>query len=190
MERFRSQERERNINFLNENLKVSFEISPEAFQYLPVISKEDIRIGLERFAVLLGIVRINQDGSVHLEIKGVYQETEEDVHRSYKEGVDSVTYDLKIIQDRAKEIQQDYKEYQNFKFLGDIHTHPSSGIAEPSRTDLLSVIRAYESGDIKVDQPYIFGIGARHVSGEMEYWFYRIIKTDSESGWGYKALDE
>jgi len=93
-------ERRRDINFLNENIKVSFEIAQEALSNLPVVSEEDTQTGRERYRALLGSV----------ERRG--------------------------------------------------------------RTN-----------------PYIFGIAARREDGEMEYNFYRMVRTRSTPGYGFKLLD-
>ncbi|TSC60551.1 MAG: hypothetical protein LiPW15_429 [Parcubacteria group bacterium LiPW_15] len=189
-EKFR-QEQEPRIDLLKENLRVSFEIAPEAVEYLPAISLGDGRSGRERFGVLLGAKQVNPDGSVHLQIKGVYQETAEDGHRTYEEEIDNVAYSLALIKKQVEKIQRDTPQHKEFGFLGDVHTHPGRAMPlYPSEEDLLSVIRAYESGTLSSAEPYVFGIGVRHPGGEMEYNFYRIVRTGSESGYGYKLLDE
>jgi proteasome lid subunit RPN8/RPN11 len=158
-------------------------------KHLPVVSLEDEKSGLERFAILLGNKIINKDGAVHLDIKGVYQETKDDEEYSYIEEVNNIYFNLAHTRRIVERLQRKDPALKDFNFLGDIHTHPNS-IAKPSDADLFSVIYAYEDGVVNINEPYIFGVGARHPNGEMEYWFYRIVKTESKSGYGYKVLDE
>ncbi|MEJ0053697.1 MAG: hypothetical protein WDN10_03180 [bacterium] len=190
-ERKPHQEQIPSIDFLDENLKVSFELAPDVVDHLPKVSGADAATGTERYGALLGSYAIDSAGQVNLQIKGVYQETEEELTKygSYKEGVETVSVDLGLMRRRIEEIQERHAEYRDFHLIGDVHTHPASGIPKPSLTDLQSVIRMYESGDVASHKPYVFGIGAKRSDGEMEYWFYRIIKTDSGSGYGYKALE-
>ncbi len=183
-------ESEPHFDFLNENLVVTFDISSEALQHLPIISPEDRRTGRERFAVLLGETRYEETDHAHIQIKGVYQESEgENTYGSYTEGKEQIIYDPALIRRAVRQVQK-IPEYYNYHFLGDMHTHPISLIAEPSFGDLQSHLRAYKEGVVKEHEPFIFAIAGMHESGEMEYWFYRLVRTtESPSGFGYKALD-
>lgn len=183
MERRPRYEQGPRTNFLREDLKVTFEIAVEAVRHLPAVSHEDRRTGRERYGALLGIVSFGPNP--HIQIKGVYQEVN-DHYGTYKEGIEHVTIDLRSLRSRIKGIQEKNFEFRQFNFLGDVHTHPS-GILRPSEADIISVAQAYESGDVRTHEPYIFGVAALRRDGQMEYNFYRLIKT--EGGYGYVLLD-
>lgn len=189
MEGFR-RESEPRIDFLDENLIVTFDIDRDALSHLPLISPEDRQIGRERFGVLLGSMRQTGDNQAHIQIKGIYQEPEgEDTYGSYREGKEEVIYNPILLRSIIRRLQQ-IPEYRNFYFLGDIHTHPTSLKAKPSNQDLQAHLHAYQDGIVKSHEPFIFGIAGIGEDGDMEYWFYRLVRTKaSSSGFGYKALD-
>ena len=184
-------ERRKGIDLLNENLKVTFEIAPDALANLPIVSIEDKQTGRERYRGLLGTVERRGRGAAHLEIRGVYEaeQVDLDLYGFYREGVEEVTYDAVAVREETHRIVAANKEFAGWRFVGDIHTHPTSGLAYPSEADLRSMVAAYESGDFKPNEQYIFGIAAQRDDGEMEYNFYRMVRTRSDSGYGFKRLE-
>ena len=175
------------LDFTSENFKVTFSIAPEAVQFLPEVTAEDLETKKEKYRLLVGEVTVsNQEANVH--IKGILEMTDEEQKRCYSEGINEVS-DINIpeIQKIIRDVQNTYPEYTDFGFLGDIHTHPTTekdlnGI-EPwllSKGDIESIVAAYESKQLSPEKPYIFGIAAPDEKGETQYSFYRLIKTGSE----------
>jgi len=176
------------FNFLDEDAFVTHEVDDEAKRHLPKVMEQDIQTGRERYGVLTGFVKRRGLQRAHVVIKGVYQETDDDAIRSYTEGVAEVNFDLNLMKRKVRQIQKTQQAYKDFHFIGDVHTHPISGIAKPSPGDLTAGIEAYESGDMRPDEPYIFAIGQKEPDG-MLYRFYRMVRTDSSSGYGFAELD-
>jgi len=154
------------IDFLDENLVVSFSLEEGAANYLPEVSPEDLESRRERYRIFLGTHTVAADGSVHLQIKGT-MEMDGDDHGFYKEAAKEIT-DIKMdkILREVKGIQQTYPEYRDFHLVGDIHTHPfkpsefEGGISpwDPSQPDIASVADLYRLGLLSSTQPFIFGI--------------------------------
>jgi len=178
------------IDFLDENLEIKIVFESEAYRNLPVITEQDRELERERFGVLLGSVSVDVNGRVLVTVKGVYQEDEREQRRyqRYVEGTREVSYDLAAIKERIRQVNRIHPEFRDFVFLGDVHTHPNS-ISYPSMRDLISGITAHESGDIRQNELYVFGIGSIREDGQMDYEYFRMVRTDSGTGYGFKELD-
>jgi len=187
MDKDHSWETGQEFDFLDKNSSVSFEIEPAALAHLPQISMGDAQTGRERFRVLLGTYKIRGPQRVHIVIKGIYEETKDDVYGTYREGVEQVTFNLSLIRTSLEQVQRNDPAYKDFQYLGDVHTHPVSGQPFPSEGDLLAAIEQYNDGILDPNQPYIFGIAARRRDGEMEYNFFRMFKDGDE--YAYMRLD-
>jgi proteasome lid subunit RPN8/RPN11 len=187
MKEFSKTEKVPEIDFLSENLHLTFEVDPSVVKHLPVVTPEDQKTGRERFGVLLGRVSLRGDGRAHVAIKGVYQEEDGEAYGSYKEGIEEVTYNLSQIQEKIRTIRRRDPQYSQFHWIGDVHTHPVSGVPVPSDVDIEAQVNAYESGSIERNRLFLFGIGALREDGEMEYRLYRLIQT--ERGYSYALVD-
>ena len=181
------------INYLNENVRVSFSIEPEAVRYLPKISNEELESHKEQYVVLLGTKNISDPFNVSLHIKSILQipETEQKERRYYKEGIESIEeLDIRAIRQLVDNLKSVSPEHKNDIFIGDIHTHPvkpseRGGVIaiSPSDKDIEEIVRSYEEDEINPKEPYVFAIAAPDEAGETTYAFYRLVKTED----GYKA---
>lgn len=186
-----------NPDYLNEKLKVSFSIEPEAVKFLPKVNEAELKSKKEKYAILIGSKQAISNDKVHIHIKAVMEipESQQFKQRYYKEDIEIVkNIDTASIKKLVEAMRSLYTEYHYDYFLGDVHTHPikpselggNSG-CQPSIGDIEGLIDEYENGNIDSHEPFIFGIAAPDESGETEYAFYRIIKTDK--GHTYKHLD-
>lgn len=172
------------FDLLRDDIEISLDISVEAAANLPFVTEEDRKTGREKFAALLGEIRMNGGNRITIEIKAVYQEipTEMDdlSQGSYRESEQRVDVNLSKLRKRIESVVRHNPEYRNLKLVGDVHTHPT-GTTKPSEADIANTIRLYETGTISNSTPFIFGIGAQ-VRGRMEYKFYNVTIVDRERG--------
>lgn len=169
--------------FLDENLKLTFEIQPEASAWLPEISKEDIALKRERYRIFLGTWSMNPNGA-HVKIEAIYEIPDDP--EFYTEGTKEVTLQLGNIIKQIENLRQQFPEYSKLQIVGDIHTHPvfaeemTGGLKpwNPSSGDIDDIIRGYENGNIRQDRPFIFGIAVPHHDGRTLYAYYRLSKKD------------
>lgn len=171
---------ERPIDFLDKNLDIEFLLDPEAAKHLPGISPEDFESRIEKFRILLGDFDIVGKG-VRINIRGVMEV--DDVEGYYREGEDEVSgIDIKKYRMHADNLRRMHPEYQNFGLVGDVHTHPvypnevDHAPWEISRGDRTEMIRAYEDGSIKSDQPHVFVVVGADKDGKTKYSFNRLIR--------------
>lgn len=175
------------IDYLNEHFRVSFEIDPEAVEFLPEITEEELRTKREKYGILLGTTEIISSEEVKVLIRGILQteENERGYYNELKEVVDNIN--LLAIQRMVEGIQKANPEYREFHLIGDIHTHPVKpkeigGVTgtQPSKGDVESIAKAYKEGALTADKPFVFGIAAPDENGETQYAFYRLMKRGGE----------
>lgn len=182
------------IDYLNEDLKITFEIEQLAAEHLPEVSQEENRTLKERFAVLLGTVQIQGPKHAHFVIRGVYEEDDEDRRLgkgTYSAGTEEVEIDVRAIKRDIAALQASNPEYQDFNFIGHIHTHPGippegkiqlqPSVGADGRGDIAAFAWAYEQGELQSSEPFIFAIAAPDHEGTTMYAFYRLIKNPDGS---------
>jgi hypothetical protein len=183
MERMRTPERLDSIDYLSEDITILVEFEPEAVEFLPKISDEDLKTRKEKFAVLMGSMKRMTGDTVKLTVKGIMEQTAHE--RFWKEGVEVVEH---VDSGRNKaivdEIRRSNTQYSDHEFLGDVHTHPIISNPEtdyytnmPSEGDIEAIIAEYERGTLHKKNPYIFMIAAPSENGETIYSIYRLVKT-------------
>jgi hypothetical protein len=180
------------IDFLDERIKLSFRIEPEAAKHLPEVSKEDLESGRERYRILLGNFERTAADAATVVIEGLVEMDEGD-ERFYKEGTREVTnVNIPRMQAFARWVREHIPEFHDFTLIGDIHTHPikpeameSGSPWHPSDGDIESIAKSYERGELTPDHPFVFAIAGPDESGETQYGFYRIIKRGDK----YLATD-
>lgn len=176
-----------NLDFLNSKLKLSFSIDPEAATYLPEIDDEQFETKKEKYAVLLGNIKRLGNNEASIEIKGILEADDTEKDLFYSEGIGHVSPNIGAIKKWARSIQSAFPEYQNYHFIGDVHTHPvriselneGSHPCDPSIGDFDDISREYDSGNLSPDKPFIFCIAGK-VDGKMTYAFYRFIRKDTK----------
>lgn len=184
---FESNEGNKELNFLSEDIKVTLSWDDEVGQNLPEVTDEDIEAKQERFCILMGRVVIKDGSEANIEIQSVIQKTREDFEDPtlYKEGVKVVHVNLAKIIEFAELIKSNVPDCADQELVGDIHTHPvrerelNPGVKpwHPSQGDIGDIVKGYKSGSLSSQKPYIFGIAVQH-EGETSYAFYRMVLVD------------
>lgn len=176
---------QKEINFNDTNLEMDFEITPEADEYLPLISPDDLQAKKERFRIFYGNVNQTKQGKIIVSIDSVIEMP--DQPEFYEEATTKIKHinysHSKDFIDRSKKQLGEQGE-----LIGEIHTHPVTQSELPKNQapwfpgleDLDAWVDLYDSGFLKPGQPFIFGIAGAH-EGKTVYAFYRLVK-DSE-GW-------
>lgn len=182
---------ENKIDFTNPDLKVRIDISPEAEKHLPKISNEDLWQSQERFRFLYGYLEPQGPGEVKINITAVCELP--DQPDTYTEGKGLVD---KVNISKAKQ-KLDYATKKlgiTGHIIGEIHTHPISQSEleahqkpwHPSPEDEKAWISFYESGFLKADTPFIFGIAGAY-ENKTGYAFYRMVKKEGK--WGIDRIE-
>ncbi len=180
------------IDFLDENLRVTFSFTEKVGAHLPEVTPSDLRARREKYAILLGKVRPQEKNSVHVTIEAVMQVDPHDSRDAqgealYTEHVEYVLPNLAAIQRSIEELRRAYPQYRNLEFIGDVHTHPVETHEldahqrpwQPSDGDAMAVFEEYYTrGNLSSDRPFIFGVAAPH-EGQTVYAFYRLIKRSN-----------
>lgn len=188
VDRYDAKEDLRTIDYLDGNLRVSFDIGPAAGESLPEVSAEENESGKERFAVFLGVVERTSADAVNFNIKGVYEETDEDRalgRGTYIEGKEQVDVRIPAIKQAIAAIQASNPEYKDFNFIGHIHTHPGLPPSEdvialqPSEGDIAAFAYSYNNAEMRPSEPFIFAIAAPNHQGETQYAFYRLVRNEN-----------
>lgn len=187
-------EKEPKIDFLNENLQISFTIEQEVFDNLPridnTILEKDLESRREVFNVFLGDFSITDDNTVIVYLDYVLEVPDEEEKKSlyYEESELEISINLENIKVLVDNLKKENSEFKNVNFIGDIHTHPikqeelkdtSITPLMPSDTDIASVVNDYKKGILSANRPFIFAI-AGIVNNQMEYAFYRLVKKDDK----------
>ncbi len=175
------------IDFLDDKLKLSLSIDPEAATYLPKIEDIEFETKKEKYRVLLGNINQLSNDEINIEIKGMLEADEDEKDLFYSEGVEHVSPNIGAIEKWVKSIQDAVPEYQDYHFVGDVHTHPvrineldeGSRPCDPSIGDFNDIISEYNNGNLSADKPFIFCIAGK-VDEQMIYAFYRFIKKDNK----------
>lgn len=175
------------IDFLDEKLRLSFSINPEAAAYLPEIEDEEFETKKEKYHVLLGNIHRLGNDEINVEIKGVLEADENEKDLFYSEGAEHVSPNIGAIKKWVKSIQLAIPEYQDFNFIGDVHTHPvkiselneGSHPCDPSIGDFDDISKEYNNGNLSTDKPFVFCIAGK-VNDQMAYSFYRFVKKDDK----------
>lgn len=180
-----STEEIKELDFLNKDLKVFFNIEKEALEFLPEVTDEEMESGKEKYRILLGNFTQNKGGEVEISIKGILEEEGEFKNNFYREGIEEIV-DINInnIKKRAKEVSKSYPEFADWELVGEIHTHPvtagelseGQNAYDLSQGDFDSVVTEYKNGNLSEDKPFLFGVAGRDASGRMIYKFYRMVK--------------
>jgi hypothetical protein len=176
-----------NIDFLDSNLRISFSIEPEAAEYLPEIEEKDFETKKEKYCVLLGGINILNSEEVNIEIKATLEADENEKELFYSEGLGYVSPNIGNIKKWVKSIQDAIPEYQDYHFIGDVHTHPvriielneGSHPCDPSIDDFNDIVSEYDNGNLLPEKPFIFGIAGK-VNDQIVYVFYRLIKKNNK----------
>ena len=187
---YKSIEREHDIDFSNENLKITFSFDEEAINNLPKVSDDDLKTGAEKYRILLGDINQQDSNQVNILIKGILEADSDEKDLFYREDKEEVKTNLSNIKKWVKSIQNSVPEYSNFNFIGDMHTHPitsedtlDEGV-DPctlSSSDIKDIIQEYENGNLSFDKPFIFGVAGRNILQEnTSYAFYRLVKKDEK----------
>lgn len=182
------------IDYLDENLRVSFRFEGEAVDYLPLVTAEDLESRVEKYRLLLGQVEI-VEGEVNLVIQAILELQNEPVY--YQEGKEAVSgVNISAIKQLVTSMDNG-DSGNNLALIGDIHTHPllpkdfENGLdpCSPSPGDIESIIADYERGALRPDEPFIFGIAGPDENGDTQYAFYRIICSNGVYGVKQVELD-
>lgn len=177
------------INFLDGKLNLYFSFDEEAIQYLPEVTDEDLQSLQEKYRILLGNSEIINENTININIKGIL-EADPTIEKNlfYSEGKKHVSPNLPVITQWVEVIKKTNKEYKNFNFVGDIHTHPIKvkrsdkgwNPCAPSDPDIKDIIKEYENGNLSPNKPFIFCIAARLTDEDTTYSFYRLIKQSDK----------
>lgn len=178
------------LNLLDERVKILLRIDPEAERFFPQVAPEDMESRKEHFAMLLGKFKRVSVDVVVLEIlgSGRFDQQEHDKYGGfYREGKEAVE-DVRVSKMRKyfEEIAAKDSEFEGWSLIGDMHTHPvlSTEVPhkpwEPSEGDTEGFRGHYENGDIKADEPYIWGIAGPDERGNTQYGFYRLVKREGK----------
>jgi hypothetical protein len=175
------------IDFLDNNLKVSFSIDPEAAAYLPDIEDKEFETKKEKYRVLLGNIHHLSKDEINIEVKGMLEADEDEKDLFYNEGEGHVSPNIAAIKKWVASIQYAVPEYQDYHFVGDVHTHPvrisdlneGSHPCDPSIGDFENISKEYHNGNLSADKPFIFCIAGK-VNNQMLYAFYRFVRKDDK----------
>jgi len=176
-----------NIDFLDDKLRVFFSIDPEAASHLPEIEDEEFEMKKEKYRVLLGNIHHLDKDEINIEIKGVLEADEDEKDLFYSEGIGHISPNIGAIKKWVKSIQYAVPEYQDYHFVGDVHTHPvritelskGSHPCNPSLGDFNDISKEYNNSNLSADKPFIFCIAGK-VNDQMVYAFYRFIKKNEK----------
>jgi hypothetical protein len=174
------------IDFFNEKLAMTFSIDAEAAKFLPEISDQELKTKKEKYQILLGEIEKSGNGKFNVLIKGILEADENEKDLFYTEGAGQVMPNIAAIKKWVRDIQAAVPEYQDYKFIGDLHTHPTTpeeldGLhpCTPSPEDIEDVRLEFENGNLSANEPFVFGIAGR-VGRRTEYAFYRLIKKKNK----------
>ena len=170
-------------NFFDENIKITMEIDPEAAEYLPVITPEDLETKRERYRIFLGTWSRTIEGG-HARIEGVCDFSDEPGF--LREGEEEVVVNFDAVKNSIEAIKQTNKEYAHLEIVGEIHTHPlfkeemDDNLRPwiPSTGDVDAIVEEIEKGNIKADRPFIMAIAvpSPNRDGKTVYAYYRLVK--------------
>lgn len=183
------------INFCNENCKITLEMSDLAQRFLPRISRNDIINRRERYRAFLGTWSNTMDGA-HVKIEAIYESPQENPFHTYQEGELEIVTDISQIQQDCESLKT-LPEYSSLSFIGEVHTHPvfpedMGNDFKPwwaSAGDVRSIVETYEKRILKFNRPFIFAIAAPKPNrdGGTLYRFYRMIRLASEQSIDYRV---
>lgn len=173
-----------NVDFLNENLDLTFSFEEDAAMNLPEVTDDQLETELEKFCILLGKpIQLDKD-KINIEIKAILEMSNDNNLYSERKNEVEVYYD--DIKEHVNRLQETMSDLKDCYFVGDVHTHPyeqnSFNKRHPcvySEVDLKGVCDAYEEGILSSNEPYIFGVGGRE-GKETHYSFYRLIKKNDK----------
>ena len=196
-DKYESKEKIEKINFLDENLKVSFSFNKEAIPHLPEVSDDDLVTKKEKYRILLGDFEKIGSDNININVNGILEADPEgdEVDLFYQERKNEIVLDLGAVKKWVKAIQNSNSDLEDYNLVGDIHSHPVlkndlEGNLNPcdlSQGDFDDVVKAYESGILSSDKPFVFGVAGRETTGSgTSYVFYRLVKN--ENGYFVKLL--
>lgn len=171
------------LNFFDERYKLTMEIDPEAAEYLPVITTEDLETKRERYRIFLGTWSRTVEGG-HVRIEGVCDFSDEPGF--LREGEEEVVVNFDAVKKSVEDIKQANKEYARLEIVGEIHTHPlfkeemDDNLRPwiPSTGDVDAIVEEIKKGNIKADRPFIMAIAVPSPdrNGKTVYAYYRLVK--------------
>jgi hypothetical protein len=180
----------KSLDFLDERVRLSLDITNEAFDHLPEVTQEDLAKKTERYRALLGRWDKVDEESVKLIVEAVLQDPEQ-VHYSEQEG-EVHAVNIPSLQLLASSVKKFSEEFSNLELVGEIHTHPTTQDEldpdqrpwMPSVEDKDAMMKCYDRGELGPDRPFVFGIAAPMSDGKTGYKFYRVVKVED----GYKIV--
>ncbi len=171
-------------DFLNEQLRMSLDISDRAFEHLPEVNPIDLETKKEQYRVLLGTWERTPEGDIKLKVESVMEVPDQPHY--YVEGKESVdNINIPALRQTVQYVSENDEASKGLELVGDIHTHPiTQEELEPNQRpwmlspeDIEAMVESYENGSLSADRPFIFGIAAPMPDGKTGYKFYRLIKS-------------
>ena len=181
-------EREKDFNFLGEQIKTYVFVDPEAAEYLPKITKQDLANKKERYRILMGEYGIDEsdENKVFIFIKSILEAEPDKEPGYYQEGKEEVIVNLPRIKDLVRKIQERNPEFRQQNLVGEIHTHPVAygdptlSVKQrpwhPSKEDFDPIENSYRDKILTPDKPFIFGIAGLNKNSKTRYGFYKAVK--------------
>lgn len=183
------------VDFLDERVNVSVEMTKEAFANLPEINQNDLTTKRERYRLMCGRWDVLGDNEVRVVIEAVLEMPNQPIY--YTETKNRIRgVNLPAINEAIDQLRRMRPEYRHLELVGDFHTHLNTQDEEltphgrpwhPSQGDIESIALSYESGILKTSHPFLFGIAGPFEGGQTGYSFYRIIKN--AKGYDFRRVE-
>lgn len=175
------------MDTLDEKISMEMTMSDEAYGYLPVITRENLKTKKEAYRLLLGTWKIINPRLIQVNVEATFEiPNNPKYYREEKEKIAEV--DMLAIKKTISNLKENFSEYRHLVLVGEIHTHPvqQKEINSNDRPwhlspgDKSSLTSQYKCGNIDPSQPFLLGVAGATEDGKTGYAFYRLIKKNKK----------